>query len=672
MKNLLFLLLICPLIGVGQIQLQSSLENALPSGWQGASNVNYSPFALIEGSETWSHSIQSSILRTGKFAWQMEIRPGDREVYFGSYRAEITLTSKGTAQTYQPNAFRMSTYVPSGVWANSALPECFPFQNHPYSPSYNGGSASLYIEVKNGIYSARIIHTNGSATPGATEVITTIPIGPVERDAWVDWVVYYDPKATTDGRVIIWRKVIGVDADYRKVVDYTGRTLHGWSQWPFLKAGIYWWNRPASGTASQIRRGYIDAVAFGKATPTTALDLFRLDPATPPPPNQPPICSAGSAQALAGGTTSTTLSGTDLDPDGTINLRNWAQINGPTTVTFGTPNAASTTVGNLTTGTYTFFYTVTDNNGAAAQSSVTVTVATANTAPVVPPMASINRPAGSTTAQLDGEATDAQDAVLTNKVWSVVSKPIGSPDPTFAPNANDWNPIVGNLVSGSYVFKLTVTDSNGASSFNTVAVTVAAANQLPVVTPAAPIIVVRSTTSSSSVAVSASDPDGSIASYNWIMVNGPNTPTASATTTANPTYSNLVIGSYFFECTVTDNSGAQVRAQVSLRVNRPPDTDVDTTLAFSFAKGVTNIPLYGEATDADGSVTQYRWRIVQGNGTFADSTAANTTFTATGPGTYVLELVAMDNDSEEGTATYEFIIQAGYLIQKRGLRKSLP
>ncbi|KIC94832.1 heparin lyase I family protein [Flavihumibacter solisilvae] len=282
MRDLVKVLLFLPLSACSQVQQSSSLENALQNGWQSSRDVpapgrSYAPFELVEGSEPWSHEIQSTITRSGKSAWKMEVRPGDREVFFGSYRAEITLTSKASAQTYRPNALRLSTYVPSGVWADSPLPECFPFQAHPYSPVYDAGSASLYIEVKDGQYNARIIHTNGNTTPGSTEVITTIPIGPVERDTWVDWVVFYEPKATPDGRVIIWRRVKGVDNDYKKVVDYTGRTLHGWSQWPYFKAGIYWWNRPATGPDSLVRRAYIDMIAFGRTTEAKVLGQYRLD-----------------------------------------------------------------------------------------------------------------------------------------------------------------------------------------------------------------------------------------------------------------------------------------------------------------------------------------------------------------------------------------------------------
>jgi hypothetical protein len=57
----------------------------------------------------------------------------------------------------------------------------------------------------------------------------------------------------------------------------------------------------------------------------------------------------------------------------TITGYSWSKVSGAT-VTFGTPNSASTTVTGLTTGTYVLRCTVTQSDGQTAYRDVTITV----------------------------------------------------------------------------------------------------------------------------------------------------------------------------------------------------------------------------------------------------------------------------------------------------------
>lgn len=74
---------------------------------------------------------------------------------------------------------------------------------------------------------------------------------------------------------------------------------------------------------------------------------------------------------------------------------------------------------------------------------------------------------------------------------------------------------------------------------------------------------------------SASDPDGSIQSYSWGKVSGPNLYTITNATIANPVL-NLVAGDYIFRLTVKDNLGATSYDEVAIKVNPatvpPPPT----------------------------------------------------------------------------------------------------
>lgn len=91
-------------------------------------------------------------------------------------------------------------------------------------------------------------------------------------------------------------------------------------------------------------------------------------------PNQPPVVNAGSNQSIA--VTSTTLTGSATDPDGTITGYLWTQDAGPNVATLTTPTTASTGVTGMTDGIYIFRLTATDNLSLTGYSTVQVSVST--------------------------------------------------------------------------------------------------------------------------------------------------------------------------------------------------------------------------------------------------------------------------------------------------------
>lgn len=71
--------------------------------------------------------------------------------------------------------------------------------------------------------------------------------------------------------------------------------------------------------------------------------------------------------------------------------------------------------------------------------------------------------------KLKGAAADADGSIIAKK-WTKVSGPDG---PAFS-DANILNPMISNLKTGTYVFRLTATDDNNATAYDDVTVTVAA------------------------------------------------------------------------------------------------------------------------------------------------------------------------------------------------------
>ncbi len=94
-----------------------------------------------------------------------------------------------------------------------------------------------------------------------------------------------------------------------------------------------------------------------------------------------------------------------------------------------------------------------------------------------------------------------------------------------------------DLVQGTYVFRLTVTDNDGATDTDNKTVTVKAApvvNQAPVAN-AGNNTVLTLPANSTNVTGTGTDADGTIASYMWTRVSGPTTYTLGNANAASTT-----------------------------------------------------------------------------------------------------------------------------------------
>jgi len=79
-------------------------------------------------------------------------------------------------------------------------------------------------------------------------------------------------------------------------------------------------------------------------------------------------------------------------------------------------------------------------------------------------------------------------------------------------------------------------------------------------------------TASVTIPVSASDQDGTIVSYKWTQLSGPNT-SVIVPGDKSTTISNLIVGTYKIQCVVTDNQNATGSGSIFIYVkdqNTPP------------------------------------------------------------------------------------------------------
>src|SRR5215203_4614753 len=156
-------------------------------------------------------------------------------------------------------------------------------------------------------------------------------------------------------------------------------------------------------------------------------------------------------------------------------------------------------------------------------------------------------------------------------------------------------------------------------------------------------------TSSVTLTGTASDPDGSIASYSWSKISGPAGGTITSAASASTTVTGLVQGSYTFRLTVTDNGGATASDDVIVTVNTSTSTNQSPTVNAGADQTITlpanSVQLTGSAGDPDGSIASYSWSKLSGpaEGTISNASIANPIVNGLTQGTYTFRLTATDN-----------------------------
>jgi len=371
--------------------------------------------------------------------------------------------------------------------------------------------------------------------------------------------------------------------------------------------------------------------------------------------NQAPIVNAGADQSITLPAVAN-LVGNASDDGAPIALlmSMWAQVSGPSTITFGNAASLQTSATFSAAGTYTLRLTVNDSMFSTSD-DVVVTVAAAgstptNKAPVVNagPDQTVSLAAG---ANLLGSVSD--DGLPTGsavtKLWLKVSGPAGAV--TFG-NASSLTTTASFPSAGTYVLRLTSSDSllTGTDDVTIVVNATPSTNQAPVVNAGTDQMITFPTVAT--LAGSVTDdglPSGSSITRTWIKVSGPGTVafgnSASATTTA--TFS--VSGSYTLRLTASDGSlstSDDVVIVVSpAQTNQAPSANAGADKSVVFPAGTT---LSGSATDdglPSGSTLTFSWSKVSGPGTvvFVNANSLNASATFTVAGTYTLRLTASDS-----------------------------
>lgn len=218
----------------------------------------------------------------------------------------------------------------------------------------------------------------------------------------------------------------------------------------------------------------------------------------------------------------------------------------------------------------------------------------------------------------------------------------------LVPNASGQIAVtIKNANTYSYLAGFMLTENNSATTTENLLPTANASADTTVVLPADSITLIGS----------GSDPDGSITSYQWSQVSGPDKAVLSNPATASVTTSALTQGLYTFRLTVTDDSGAiasdDVNITVNAAANQAPTASAGADQSISLP--VSSVTLSGTGADSDGSVIAYAWTQVsgptQGMITTPDSTSA--TVSGLDQGTYIFRFTVTDNS---GAATSDAVV----------------
>ncbi len=374
--------------------------------------------------------------------------------------------------------------------------------------------------------------------------------------------------------------------------------------------------------------------------------------------NRSPIADAGKDTTIRLPQTNVSLDASlSSDPDGNIVSYNWVQTSGPGEATILNANEAIVTIEDLVQGTYIFRVEVEDDKGAKSSATVAVVVKAETDDNQLPQVSITNNfeitlPDNKVT--LSAEGSIDPDGQIVSYQWTKQS----GPDGTVFSAGDQMITEVNDLVEGTYVFRLTIIDNNGGVATGTVTVRVnGLPNQLPTANAGADQTITLPVNRVTLRGGNSRDTDGSIASYSWVKISGPSEGRISTSAGVNTSVINLVVGTYIFELTVTDDKGGIGKDQVRVVVNPIPNkapvakAGEDQTIALP-----TNAVTLSASTssDEDGEIVRYAWSKVSGPAGGAITSPSNVSTNITGllEGVYVYKVQVTDNS---GSIAEDFV-----------------
>jgi PKD repeat protein len=336
-------------------------------------------------------------------------------------------------------------------------------------------------------------------------------------------------------------------------------------------------------------------------------------------PNKPPVAALNlSASSAYTPSTVTADSSGSTDPDGKVasTLVEW----GDGTTSTGVVTSHIYPVA----GTYTVRATLTDNSGATASTTSTVSIMPANV--------TINAPSATSTSgmvvHVDATALNGNSI---SGMWAYVD------------NVGVYNTKGGSLVAdlkvtpGTHTVLVKAWDVNNAITKNSVQVTVV--NQTPVASMALSASSAPTGTAITVTNAGSYDPDGTITSTVVDFGDGAIANSSSAA------HAYALPGTYAIKVTVTDAAGASASTSSQVTItNQAPSATV--ALSAATVPTSTAITVTGRGSDPDGSIASTVIKFGDG----ASAIGASASHAYAKAGTYTVTVTVTDNLGATGTA----------------------
>lgn len=307
--------------------------------------------------------------------------------------------------------------------------------------------------------------------------------------------------------------------------------------------------------------------------------------------SQKPTADAGTSRTVPVNVPAQLDGSRSASPNGGLLTYQWTLQSKPlgSTSLLNNGTVVNPTLTPDTTGQYVLHLAVNDGVSDSDVSSVTITADAGNIAPVADAGPDQIVMLGIPFVALDGSGSlDANGDPITYS-WAVLSIPAGSA--AALQPLNDVQPDFTPDVAGDYVFGLTVTDSNAASSSeDDITVTVNVGN-VPPVADAGPdqnVATDALVTLDGSGSYDPNPADDPLISFVWEMVSRPSGSgaTLSNPLAAQPTFTADVSGSYVFALVVSDGSATSDPSTVTISADQLASISVSpldwlTTLGLS-------------------------------------------------------------------------------------------
>jgi hypothetical protein len=154
------------------------------------------------------------------------------------------------------------------------------------------------------------------------------------------------------------------------------------------------------------------------------------------------------------------------------------------------------------------------------------------------------------------------------------------------------------------------------------------------------------------------DPDGTIVSYSWVLTSGQGSVIINNSNSVIASATGLTPGTYTFQLTVTDDSGAISNDQVDITVNPAINNTNQSPVAIAGSDTTIYLPASSfqlnasNSYDPDGNITLYQWQEISGPNTATASSMNGPEVDLSGleEGIYQFQLTVTDNQGASSTA----------------------